>query len=142
MMLPLIDRLHELVPSARVDIVAASPRVVDLLKSISKYSRCVLLGFRLWARSCVDKFEKLLRMMRFVRTELFGREYDLCLLLRWGDPEMSVFLAAMTSAARVGSHDPGKIQSSSIPLQKRQIFWTTCVAVDTDYQAVRELRLL
>lgn len=112
MMLPLLDRLHAVFPNAEID-VAASSSMASFLCHIPYLHHVYSFTTRKINLPILGNYQRLFRMIGFVRTELNNSAYDLCVVPRWGsDPTMSVFLANMTSAGQIIGNDPRDEEST------------------------------
>lgn len=106
MMMPTLDTLHRLLPAASIDVIVEGPMHQALAEA-----PIIRRAFRLDARKSslplVGHYLRVLRILRFARTQLAGQSYDLAVLPRWGtDPGLATYLAAASSATRRCGHDP------------------------------------
>ncbi len=143
MMMPLLDRLHAVLPNAEIDLVtsAAMSNYVGRIPFLR-----LVLGLRdgktripIW-----KEYKRLVAMRRLVKESLANEAYDLCLLPRWGtDPEMSTYLAAMTSATRIVGHDPAEEIDTRNPFPgSNRLFSDMSHGGSGLPEAIRELRLV
>lgn len=106
MMMPTLDALHRMLPQASIDVIVEGPMCQALAEAtiIRKAFRFDSLKTKL---PLLGPYLRVLSILRFARTQLGGKSYDLAVLPRWGtDPGLSTYLAAASSAARVCGHDP------------------------------------
>lgn len=105
MMIPALDKLREALPHATIDVITSSA-MAPLLDKVSAVDQVygvspVKTKLPIWRN-----YQKLYAMVQLVRQELYKKRYDLAILPRWGsDPELSPYLASMTSAAILVGHD-------------------------------------
>jgi heptosyltransferase-3 len=143
MMLPLLDRLHAIMPSATVDVVT-SASMAAFMRQIPYLGNVHGIETRGSRLPIWSVYRKLALMIHFVRSEVYDISYDMCLLPRWGkDDSMSIYLASMTSALRIMGHDPDDETDRQNPFPGSRGL-LTCVSTGGGGlpEAIRELRLL
>ncbi len=143
MMMPLLDRLHEAIPDAKIDVVT-SPAMASFVSRIPYLDK--VYGARIpSSRIPIWRFYvRLFELLRFAHKTLQSESYDLCLIPRWGiDLNMSVYLGTMTSAPDLAGHDSDEEAAAQNPFRGSRRF-LTCVSRGGAGlpEAVRELRLL
>lgn len=112
MMLPLMDALQGGVTGVEIDVVVQSPMDAPL-RAIPYVRRVYSFGRVSRNIPIFSHYLRVFRMVQFGRRELRGVSYDLALLPRWGrDPDLSSYLAAMSTASRRCGHDPEEDQAA------------------------------
>jgi ADP-heptose:LPS heptosyltransferase len=142
MMMPVLERLHELLPAAQINVIT-SAAMAPLLRQIPCLTEIKGIGVRASRIPVWGIYRRLAQMASFVRFTV-REPYDLCILPRWGpDPELSVFLASMTSASRLVGHDPDQEAGQSNPFNgTASLLTVACKGGFGLPEAVREMLLL
>jgi ADP-heptose:LPS heptosyltransferase len=106
MMMPTLDALHRILPEASIDVVVEGPMHEALAEApIIRRTFCFDSGKT--KLPLLGHYLRVMGILRFARTQLMGRSYDLAILPRWGtDPGLATYLAAASSAAQRWGHDP------------------------------------
>lgn len=142
MMMPVLDRLHKMIPAAQIHVVT-SAAMAPLLRQIPYLVEVKGIGPRASRVPLWGTYRRLVQMVSFVRSTVQG-PYDICILPRWGkDPEFSVLLGSMTSAPRLLGHDPDQEAGQpSTPSETASLLTVSCKGGFGLPEAVRELLLL
>jgi ADP-heptose:LPS heptosyltransferase len=142
MMMPVLDRLHAMLPAAQIHVIT-SAAMTPLLRQIPYLVEVKGIGPRASRIPVWGTYRRLAQMVSFVRSIVQG-PYDICILPRWGtDPELSVLLASMTSAPRLVGHDSDQEAGQSNTLSgTASLLTVTCKGGFGLPEAVRELLLL
>ena len=143
MMMPLLDRLNEALPDLEIEVVT-SAQMASFVKQIPYLHEVYGLNIPSSSIPIWKYYVRLYFILRFVRSVLRDKQYDLCLIPRWGiDLNMSVYLGTMTSAPYLVGHDADEEIGGQNPLEGTRHLLTSISHGGAGLpEAVRELRLL
>ena len=143
MMLPLLDMLHEANPQVEIEVVSPI-RNVALLSSISYISKVHGIELEVGRTPILCDYRFLWRIIDYARRILRNKDYDICLLPRWGiDPNLSSYLAYLTNAPVRCGNDPREEVGAKAKFSGTEKLMTLAVRGGHGLpEAIRELRLL
>ena len=143
MMLPMVDMIHDVDPGVEIEIAVAA-QVAPFLRSVPYIAQVhgVDVGPAKIPSLSLSKF--LWNVIGYARRALYEKDYDICLLPRWGkDPCLSSYLAYLTNAPVRCGQDPDEEFNITDDFPGTKKLMT--IAVQGGHglpDAVRQLRLL
>jgi ADP-heptose:LPS heptosyltransferase len=143
MMLPLLDMLHETNPQVEIEVVVPIQNAA-LLSSISYISKVHAIKLDVGRTPILCDYKFLWKIIDYARRVLRDKDYDMCLLPRWGiDPYLSSYLAYLTNAPVRCGNDPREEIGAKAQFTGTEKLMTLAVRGGHGLpEAVRELRLL
>lgn len=143
MMLPLLEELKSACPHVELE-VAVTSNIASFLQKISYISQVHGINVGSTSLPIFDRYRYIWRLVRYAIRELANKDYDVCLLPRWGiDPTLSAYLAFLTNAPIRCGQDPREEKYMADDFSGTERLMT--MAVRGGYglpEAIRELRLL
>lgn len=143
MMFPLLEALKFACPQVEIE-VAVTSNIASFLRPISYLSQVHGIDAGSASLPIFDRYRYIWKLIRYAKRELANKDYDICLLPRWGiDPTLSAYLAFLTNAPIRCGQDPREEKNMADNFSGMECLMT--VAVRGGYglpEAVRELRLL
>lgn len=143
MMLPLLEELRSACPLVELE-VAVTSNIASFLQPISYLSQVHNIDVGPTSFPIFDRYRYIWRLIRYAIRELSNKDYDICLLPRWGvDPNLSAYLAFLTNAPIRCGQDPREEKYMADDFSGTERLMT--IAVQGGYglpEAVRELRIL
>ncbi|MHB1865678.1 MAG: glycosyltransferase family 9 protein [Acidobacteriaceae bacterium] len=143
MMLPMVDMIHDADPLVEIEM-AVAVQVASFLRSVPYIAQVHGIDVGPAKIPFLSRFKFLWNVISYARCALYDKDYDICLLPRWGkDPYLSSYLAYLTSAPVRCGQDPDEEFNIADDFPGTKKLMT--IAVQGGHglpDAVRQLRLL